>query len=132
MSLLLDKFTIGGMNRSPGWCYGSGRAPTAFFTMTPPNTPTCNTNLTQADTNSVIIPASSYHSGGVNVAMADGSVRFISDSVDVGNPSYNLSSISSEGNWGNGKQPGHLYIGESPYGVWGAMGSANGGESKAL
>ena len=45
----------------------------------------------------------------------DGSVRFVSDSVDTGNTSL---------------PP--VVIGASPYGVWGAMGTAAGGEVASL
>jgi prepilin-type processing-associated H-X9-DG protein len=31
----------------------------------------------------LITPASSYHSGGVNACFADGSIRFIAESVDA-------------------------------------------------
>jgi len=31
---------------------------------------------------SIVVPASSYHTGGANVAMTDGSIRFVSESVD--------------------------------------------------
>jgi hypothetical protein len=45
----------------------------------------------------------------------DGSVRFISETINFGN----LSKIV-------------VRSGESPYGVWGTLGSANGGESNSL
>lgn len=47
--------------------------------------------------------------------MGDGSVRFISQSIDTGN----LAVVAPAANGG----------GASPYGVWGALGSARGGET---
>ena len=60
--------------------------------------------------------ASSYHTGGVNVAIGDGSVQFVSDTI----------------NWSTGTMSDTVAVvtsGPSPFGVWGAMGSINGGES---
>jgi hypothetical protein len=51
----------------------------------------------------------------VFVGLADGSVRFIDETIDTGNLSL--------------KHPGS---GPSPYGVWGALGSRAGGESRGL
>ncbi|MDR2439683.1 MAG: DUF1559 domain-containing protein [Planctomycetaceae bacterium] len=89
---------------------------TGFNTIMPPNAPSC------ARTSSEIVwglyTASSNHPGGVNCGRIDGSVSFVSDTVDTnGLP--------------NGPQ-GKALKGESPYGVWGAFGTPAGGESKAL
>ncbi|TVQ03755.1 MAG: DUF1559 domain-containing protein, partial [Planctomycetaceae bacterium] len=54
------------------------------------------------------------HPGGVNAVLMDGSVRFISESIDTGNTSL--------------PPPGAVNTGMSPYGVWGALGSIQGGE----
>jgi prepilin-type N-terminal cleavage/methylation domain-containing protein/prepilin-type processing-associated H-X9-DG protein len=105
-----------------GW--GKGRrwgdslnAFTGFFTITPPNSPTCSNDNAESN---AMPPPSSRHTGGVNAAMADGSVRFISSSIDTGNLSASMPA-----------QPANsrTYTGPSLWGVWGAMGSAIGGEA---
>ena len=85
----------------------------AFTTILPPNSPSCIYSWPPIDNYAWgCFAAQSYHSGGVNVGMADGSVRFVSDTIDAG--SANSYAVTS---------------GKSPYGVWGAMGSPAGGET---
>jgi prepilin-type N-terminal cleavage/methylation domain-containing protein len=86
---------------------------TGFNTVLGPNKPSCfgDTN-NAADSNVVVLPASSMHTGGVNIVSMDGSVRFISDGIDTGN----TAAINT------------APTGPSLYGVWGALGTISGGE----
>jgi len=85
----------------------------AFTTVLAPNAPSCtNDGNVNADSLSNVLSASSFHAGGVHGLMADGAVRFISDSIDTGNLGVQ-SQIGAP----------------SPYGVWGALGTKSGGDS---
>ena len=66
-------------NYSYGW---QGRN-AEVSTVMPPNAPSCS--VYAEDWNSVMWAATSYHPGGVNAVFLDGSVRFISDTIDTGN-----------------------------------------------
>ena len=96
---------------------------TFFHTMLPPNSPNCaSTGLEDW----CISTASSYHSGGANAVMCDGSVRFVSETIDAGDQSKNAYDVCSN------KDRPQDYAGKSVYGVWGAMGSKSGGETESL
>lgn len=90
-----------------------------FSTVLPPNSPSC-AEIPDAGAHANwfggIFSAASYHSGGVNVTMGDGSVRFVSDSIDARSAGRPSSSVYQ----GNSENPSGS---ESPYGVWGAMGT---------
>lgn len=106
---------------SPGYRWADGAA---FFhaitTILPPNTAVCligNPNWSSGGGHYApgIWTATSEHPGGVQVTLADGSVRFISDNIDSGN----LSVVAPAATGG----------GPSPFGVWGALGTKSGGEA---
>ena len=98
---------------------------TAFFTILPPNSPSCcsagGPGQSEWDT---MIAASSYHTGGVNIARVDGSVSFVSETVGTTqlNITANENPINHSGHWAT-------YSGPAFYGVWSAMGTRKGGES---
>jgi prepilin-type N-terminal cleavage/methylation domain-containing protein len=96
---------------------------TSLYTNAAPNTPRC---VADYDWNAFINPASSYHPGGVFVAMCDASVRFVSDTIDAGDPT--APQVNNQGTTANAWQ----YTKASMRGVWGAVGTISGGETVRL
>jgi len=93
-----------------------------FQTILPPNAPSCNEGLPNVGWAGGYYSASSNHTGGVNVLMGDGSIHFVSDTISCATPGTDGQSTA-----GNAQLSG-----VSPFGVWGALGSINGGESSSL
>jgi hypothetical protein len=100
--------------------WGDGRGASPFSTILPPNSASCSPSAPVYDNYRMFSTASSFHSGGVNAGLGDGSVRFISETIDAGD----LGTTTTPTH--------HVVSGESPFGGWGAYGSVNGGESKSL
>ena len=107
-----------------GRLWGDGRMQFSLYThLLPPNSPSCSANDLGAWT---AIAASSHHPGGVSGAFGDGSVRFITDSVNAGRLDLILG--RDRGFDGNPWR----YTGPSTYGVWGSIGSIIGGGTFSL
>lgn len=114
--------------RQGGWSFrgnwfGDGRPVNGQMgTVMPPNGVSCADG---GDGGWAMAAASSNHTGGVNGLRVDGSVDFISDTVQT--------NLTGQDGRTDGYEPiaGPL-SGRSPYGIWGAMGSINGGESVSL
>lgn len=95
---------VGASDQSRGYRWGDGRLQyTGFQTILPPNSPSC---FRGSDASQGISSAGSRHQGGAHVLMADGAVKFITDSVEAGNRRATPR---------NGEA--------SPYGLWGALGT---------
>lgn len=94
---------------------------TGFQTILPPNSPSCYAPSSATDTYCLerwgYTSVTSNHSGGVNAGMLDGSVRFISETINCGNQTT-ISAIPKSG--------------PSEYGVWGALGTVSGSETVSL
>ena len=130
----------GTYNSLMGWKFTSAASfVSAYHAVLPPNSPACGSTAGETSGGiaegaslgttinyQTLMSASSFHTGGVNAALVDASVRFFSDSISAtGGTAYAHIGATSSGGW-------HNYSGPSPYGVWGALGTARGAESRGF
>jgi prepilin-type N-terminal cleavage/methylation domain-containing protein/prepilin-type processing-associated H-X9-DG protein len=91
---------------------------TSVNTVRPPNKESC---LWGGDGSDGTYTMASRHQGGCHVVFADGAVKFITDSIESGNQSQrNLPRAGTTVGW------------QSPYGLWGALGTKSAKETKQL
>jgi len=111
-----------------GQILADGRpANNGFHTVLPPNSPSCLFSAVgNQDNGWGIFSASSFHPGGVQGVFMDGSVRFISETINTGNLN------GAQGGQNEGGTSFVVQPGASNYGVWGALGTPQGGESQSL
>ena len=103
----------------------SGLAYAGFHAVLPPNSPSCRNGADLRTPATAWYSVTSHHPGGVMVSMVDASTRFITDSISVGALLDDTEPGSSAGGGSVTHYPSH----PSRFGVWGALGSMNGGES---
>jgi prepilin-type N-terminal cleavage/methylation domain-containing protein len=106
-------------NNSPGLQWTNGdTSVNGLSTVMPPNTAACVGR--QTGEGLTLNTPSSNHSGGVNSCYGDGSVHFISETINaITEPQSDSTEILHH----------PVNGGVSHWGVWGALGSANGSES---
>lgn len=109
------------------WC-DAMTAYTAFFTCLPPNAASCAAG-SHTDEGTILMSASSNHAGGVLTVRCDGSVSFVSETINCGD----LTKVPPNADGKPDTSKRYMdYSGKTYYGVWGALGTAAGGDQGSL
>ena len=106
-----------GRTRGNSWVCGDPLF-SGVTTVFPPNSPSCNRGDNPGSQGGNF-SAASRHQGGCHVLKLDGSVTFVTESIDTGNLASRPVGVTG------GPAPGSA----SPYGVWGSAGSMSGRET---
>ncbi|TWU06741.1 Type II secretion system protein G precursor [Symmachiella macrocystis] len=105
------------------WHRGSPQS-AGFNTILPPNSPSCMPN--DVDNSWALVSAGSYHENSVHCLMGDGSVRNVSEVINTGNLAARPGDPIID------RQLAEDFplftVGQSNYGVWGALGTTQGSE----
>ncbi len=98
----------------------------AMNTILPPNREVVfSDGITSAGT----LPPGSRHQGGCHVLMGDGAVKFITDSIEAGNNSGPTVYANVGGTSSAAIDPNVIPGCQSPFGLWGALGTKASGET---
>ena len=109
-SFFKTEVTLSRHGRGSRWADGAATF-NLVTTILPPNR--ANVAIGQGEAEDGLWTAASRHQGGCHVLMADGAVNFISDSIECGDQSHPTWTPSQMAE-----------LPESPYGLWGALGTA--------
>ncbi|EAQ82157.1 DUF1559 domain-containing protein [Blastopirellula marina] len=104
------------LGRGGRWADGSA-GDSLFNTVSPPNSPSCAVDGSEAVDG--LYSTGSCHRGGAHVVLGSGAVRFLSQDIDAGD--LTQPTLTPQ-------QMSETKV-ASPYGVWGALGTRNGGET---
>ncbi|MDR3233354.1 MAG: DUF1559 domain-containing protein [Planctomycetaceae bacterium] len=109
-----------------GQCFNGN----SFTTILKPNGPSLNYQWSSSTAYVARIwSANSYHTGGVNVCFGDGTVHFIPDTIDCMSSTWNGAAFSGQTTVYFSR---NNFAGESPFGVWGALGAINDGGAVSI
>jgi prepilin-type processing-associated H-X9-DG protein len=110
---------VGGTQDARGWKWANAQVNySGFLTVLAPNREICTVGNTQSQGN---CPASSRHQGGCHVLMADGAVKYITESIEAGDPNNAMVRMGGSAT----PEPTFPTVpgSKSPYGLWGALGT---------
>ncbi|WP_306796896.1 DUF1559 domain-containing protein [Rhodopirellula halodulae] len=126
--------TLAGMGRFSGqtnrgrWWMDPVSCNAAVNTILAPNQPSCTFSSEPGlDWYGGVYTVSSRHQGGAHILMTDGAIKFVTNTIDTATDKMDSNTTVTQ--YGPGE--GHSAGAESPFGVWGALGTAASQEARA-